>query len=579
MERDEISSYLAALEREDCYRVDAVLKESPHEVTQRISFIGANGAEQGPYIRKLISRESGMGGAYERIFSAQQSGKRFKHIPIIHECYYDENHLVVVMEFVRGETLHDLVYRRDPSPQLAAEVFPLTCDAVTELHESFEPPLIHRDLKPSNVMVEDGNLTIIDFGIARAFKEGAEADTMRFGTRAFAPPEQFGFGQTTVQSDVYALGMLLYYCLTEEIPTSSVRDSKFQVEGVPSSLQPILERATALDPAARYGSAAELKAAFLAAMPPNAVGESDGSPVREQAGERSDKAVPVREGSRPRAKTLAIVVGAIALLAILAFVLSGVFHQGQGAGDVSTSQSAEQTSAAAGGTGASGGDAAGAQASTSSREGSQASLSSNSGGNAVPDAAGGPGSGQSAVVSDMRNGAPLRDDFNPETNFPVTIAGVTFHIPSCFKARVSQGDSGVTYYYAESGSTLAMIMAGETAIDAGGKTSAEESASGSVDGEGASDTKTVMDDFLAGLMKSDPVFKQLVAFTDYDLAGRPARIATFRGAVKDLPETTKGLYFYDRETGEMGMLFFGQTDNAQFDYSEDFATPLASATA
>lgn len=265
METDELAQYLESLKREDCYRVDAVLKESPFETTQRVSFVGANGAESGPFIRKFIARDTGMGAVYERIFAAQQAGRRFKYVPSIVECYQRDDCLVVVMELVRGETLQDYVYRADPSVALAASVFPRLCDAVAELHEEFDPPIIHRDLKPSNIILSNDGLAIIDYGIAREYHEGADADTTQFGTRAFAPPEQFGFGQTTTRSDVYALGMLLYFCLTETIPSAAIRDAGFTDPRIPEALRQVIARATALDPAVRYASAAEMKAAFLQA--------------------------------------------------------------------------------------------------------------------------------------------------------------------------------------------------------------------------------------------------------------------------------------------------------------------------
>ena len=265
METDELAQYLNALHREDCYRVDAVLKTSAYETTQRVYFVGANGSESGPYIRKFIARESGMGSAYERIFAAQKAGKRFRHIPHVLECYQHDEQLAVVMEFVQGETLQDYVYRNDPSSELAFDVFPTLCDAVSELHDDFSPAIIHRDLKPSNIIMSDGNLTIIDFGISREFKDDADADTAQFGTRAFAPPEQFGFGQTTVRSDVYALGMLLYFCLTERIPDNSVRESGFDEPELTPEMRAVIRRATQFDPERRYESARLLKAAFLAA--------------------------------------------------------------------------------------------------------------------------------------------------------------------------------------------------------------------------------------------------------------------------------------------------------------------------
>lgn len=270
MQNDELAEQLDALQREECYRVDSVLKESAAEVTQRVYFMGANGAEQGPFVRKYIEGSCGLGAAYERIFAAQRQGRRFRFVPRIFDCYRLGEKLVVVMEFVDGETLADAVYRRDPSLELAREVFPLLCDAVSELHEAFDPPLIHRDLKPSNIMVSPGGVTIIDFGIARAYRDDGEADTARFGTRAYAPPEQFGYAQTSVRSDVYALGMLLYYCLAEKTPDARLVQGGFAEACVPATLRPVLVRATAFDPRERYASARELKEAFLEAAPAEA---------------------------------------------------------------------------------------------------------------------------------------------------------------------------------------------------------------------------------------------------------------------------------------------------------------------
>ena len=266
MEIDELAEHLDALRREACYRVDSVLKESPVETTQRVYFVGTNGSEQGPYIRKYIKRDAGLGSAYRRIFEAQRAGRRFRHIPLVVDCYDADDMLVVVMEYVRGETLADVVYRCDPSLPLAVDVFCRLCDAVAELHEAFDPPIIHRDLKPSNIILSHDSLTIIDFGIARAFRKDADADTVRFGTRAYAPPEQFGYRQTDVRSDVYALGMLLYFCLVEKTPDARVREQGLFDSRIPASVREVLLRATAFDPDDRYESVREFKAAFLFAI-------------------------------------------------------------------------------------------------------------------------------------------------------------------------------------------------------------------------------------------------------------------------------------------------------------------------
>ncbi len=262
---EELSAYLEALDRDSCYRVDEVLKESPFEETQRVYFAGSSGAEQGPFVRKYIDVESGLGSIYERIWQAQQKGKRFLYLPHLIDYYSIDNKRVVIMEYLDGETLADAIYRLDPSVKFTCEVFPRICDAVSELHEQFKPPIIHRDLKPSNIMLTHDNLTIIDFGIARSYNKDAEEDTRRFGTKAYAPPEQFGFGQTDVRSDVYALGMILYFCLTETIPDAEARSHEFREKRVPEEIRLVIERAVAFDPNDRYSSARELKQAFLMA--------------------------------------------------------------------------------------------------------------------------------------------------------------------------------------------------------------------------------------------------------------------------------------------------------------------------
>lgn len=266
---DELSNYLSALERASCYRVDATLKEGRLETTERVFFVGENGAELGPFVRKLIATEAGIGGAYQELFEAQRRGVRLPHLPRLLECSRQGDRLVVVMEHVGGETLETAV-RGLCSPaarlDLVRRAFPELCDAVCELHERLSPPIIHRDLKPGNVMVGPSGVTLIDLGIARTYKEGAQQDTAHFGTRAYAPPEQFGFGQTGVTSDVYALGMLLFFCLTGREPTARDREEGFAGTGVPEPLRAVMARATRLDPAERFPSVRELGAALLEAL-------------------------------------------------------------------------------------------------------------------------------------------------------------------------------------------------------------------------------------------------------------------------------------------------------------------------
>lgn len=265
---DGLEGYLASLLRDDCFRVDAVLKASAVEETQRVFFEGANGAEQGPYIRKLIDRDAGIGSVYRELFELRRAGRRQRYLPAVYDCHEAGGRLVVLMEYACGETLRELV-GREPGARgrlgLALRVFPALCEAVAELHGALGHPVVHRDVTPSNVVCPAGDpsaLTLVDLGIARSYDPDADGDTAYFGTRPYAPPEQFGFGQTDVRTDVYALGMVLFFCLTGRDADRGDRRRRFADPGVPEPLRRVVERATMLEPPSRYRDPGELRRAF-----------------------------------------------------------------------------------------------------------------------------------------------------------------------------------------------------------------------------------------------------------------------------------------------------------------------------
>lgn len=271
-ESDELARYLAALERDACYRAVRPLGhgESGETSTELVEFEGARGGALGPFVRKHIPLTYGMGSAYEVLFSLQREGRRFVHLPRIVDCYKTSDEFVVISEYIEGATLEELTHEGDVAEDLAPVVFPAVCDALAELHSLCEPPLIHRDVKPSNIVISNApngvTATLIDFGIARRYREDSASDTVRFGTRAYAPPEQFGFGQTSVRSDVYALGMVLLYCLTGTEPTGQPTVESLDAQGVHPDIAAVVLKATAFDPAMRYATANELEDAYLAAI-------------------------------------------------------------------------------------------------------------------------------------------------------------------------------------------------------------------------------------------------------------------------------------------------------------------------
>lgn len=255
----ELDGFLEAAARSDSWRVERTLKSSPFETTELVRFRGASGGELGPFIRKRIDCSAGVGRAYERLWDAQRSGIILHGVPRLVECLRSGDELSVVTEFIEGRTLGELVRDEGASERLATGIMPALCDAVFELHTLLDPPLIHRDLKPSNVIVRsDGRPFVIDFGIARAWDGEADADTVRFGTRAYAPPEQFGFGQTDARSDVYALGKLALFCATGGEGTGPVDEGDLRRRGLSVPLSEVIARATAFDPARRFSGARAL---------------------------------------------------------------------------------------------------------------------------------------------------------------------------------------------------------------------------------------------------------------------------------------------------------------------------------
>jgi hypothetical protein len=135
---------------------------------------------------------------------------------------------------------------------------------VLEYLHSQTPPVIFRDMKPSNVILTpEGDIKLIDFGVARLFDPTKRTDTLKMGTAGYAPPEQYaGQGQTTPRSDVYALGATLHELLTGDDPTVHpfVFTAPRQLNsGVPPSLSEAVMRAVSMDPNDRFPSASAMR--------------------------------------------------------------------------------------------------------------------------------------------------------------------------------------------------------------------------------------------------------------------------------------------------------------------------------
>lgn len=190
--------------------------------------------------------------------------KKLDHpaLPRIVDIIDNGQTLYVVMDYIEGESLDKILKEYGPQPEDVVIGWGLQlCDALNYLHKQ-KPPIIYRDMKPSNVMLKpEGNLKVIDFGIAREYKEQNLSDTTVLGTKGYAPPEQHGSRQTDARSDIYALGMTLHHLLTGVDPRPAdymyVPVRQWNPE-LSEGIEDIINKCTAIDPENRYQNCDEL---------------------------------------------------------------------------------------------------------------------------------------------------------------------------------------------------------------------------------------------------------------------------------------------------------------------------------
>ncbi|MSP12653.1 MAG: hypothetical protein EXR62_06810 [Chloroflexi bacterium] len=145
------------------------------------------------------------------------------NLPKVTNFFTSSGKQYLVMDYVEGKTLQTILDESPgPLPERIVREFALQiCDVLEYLHKQ-EHPIIFRDLKPANIMLDiTGTIKLIDFGIVRLFKPGKVQDTTAFGSPGFAPPEQYGKGQTDPRSDIYAFGATLHNLLTKRDPAES----------------------------------------------------------------------------------------------------------------------------------------------------------------------------------------------------------------------------------------------------------------------------------------------------------------------------------------------------------------------
>lgn len=185
------------------------------------------------------------------------------HLPSIVDVIDGDGSFLIVMDFIEGNTLSDIL--KESGAQSQENVIDWAkqlCDVLGYLH-SRNPAIIYRDMKPSNVMLKpDGNVVLFDFGTAREYKSQNLEDTVCLGTRGYAAPEQYGgHGQTDARTDIYCLGATMYHLLTGHNPGEPPYEMypiRHWNPALSAGLEAIILKCTQKNPIDRYQSCAEL---------------------------------------------------------------------------------------------------------------------------------------------------------------------------------------------------------------------------------------------------------------------------------------------------------------------------------
>jgi serine/threonine protein kinase len=165
------------------------------------------------------------------------------NLPKVYDYFSSPGRYYIIMEYLKGKTLKKILDARKGKPVDERQALSWALQICKTMHflTVQRPPVVFRDLKPANIMIDrNSRVKLIDFGIARFFKEAKSEDTFVYGTPGYAAPEQYGTGQTDVRSDIFSLGATLHHCLTGRNPSENPLDFPD-----PGSLNPKLSKGTA----------------------------------------------------------------------------------------------------------------------------------------------------------------------------------------------------------------------------------------------------------------------------------------------------------------------------------------------
>ena len=215
------------------------------------------------------------------------SSLRHPNIVEMYDVGEDDGKYFIVMEYVNGKTLKSLIKKRGAlNLDEAIDIMLQLTSGIACAHDSY---IIHRDIKPQNVMIlEDGRVKITDFGIAMALNSNELTQTNSvMGSVHYLPPEQASGNGSTIKSDIYSLGILMFELLTGKVPFKgenaveiAIKHMKDQIPSVcdinsliPQSVENIILRACAKNPKNRYDSVAEMHEDLKTCLDPSHIEE------------------------------------------------------------------------------------------------------------------------------------------------------------------------------------------------------------------------------------------------------------------------------------------------------------------
>lgn len=185
-------------------------------------------------------------------------------LPRIVDIIENNDFIYIIEDFIDGESLDKMLeQKRRVEEEKVIDWAKQLCDVLHYLHNQNPNPIIYRDMKPGNIIyTKSKKIKLIDFGIAREFKDDVTSDTVLIGTRGYAAPEQYGGDyQSDARTDIYSLGVTLYELLTGKGPNDppfEVKPVRSVIPSLSEGIEYIIEKCTQQDPILRYQSIREI---------------------------------------------------------------------------------------------------------------------------------------------------------------------------------------------------------------------------------------------------------------------------------------------------------------------------------